>query len=167
MYRLIEAALRTLLVRPDFRVVQFSIQTNHMHLLVEAHGAEALSRGMQALAIRIARGVNRAMHRRGKVWRGRYHARILRSPQEVRLALCYVLQNTRRHATTERAIVDPSWIDPRSSGPWFDGWRNVPGPFAPAAGEAPTAEPRTWLLSTGWRRAGLIRVDEVPSAAFR
>jgi putative transposase len=167
VYAAIEAALRALLVRSDFRIVQFSVQTNHMHLLAEAHGAKALSRGVQALAIRIARGVNRAARRRGKVWRGRYHARILRSPREARLALCYVLQNTRRHATTEREIVDPCWIDPRSSGPWFDGWRRVPAGFAAPAGQAPMAEPQTWLLSTGWRRAGLIRVDEVPSAAFR
>jgi putative transposase len=167
VYAAIEAALRALLVRSDFRIVQFSVQTNHVHLLVEAHGTEALSRGMQALAIRIARGVNRAARRRGKVWRGRYHARILRSPREARYALCYVLQNTRRHATTEREMVDPCWIDPRSSGPWFDGWRSVPDDFAPPPEEAPTSESQTWLLSEGWRRAGLIRVDEVPSAAFR
>ena len=34
-------------------------------------------------------------------------------------------------------------------------------------GKRPTSPPRTWLLSTGWRRCGLIRVDEVPAAAFR
>jgi REP element-mobilizing transposase RayT len=166
VYAVIEAALRALLVRTDFRIVQFCVQTNHLHLLVEAHEAEALSRGVQALAIRIARGVNRAARHRGKVWRGRYHARVLRSPREVRHALCYVLQNTRHHETTEREIVDPYWIDPRSSGPWFDGWRSVPGGSAPPAEECPTAESQTWLLSQGWRRHGLIRVDEVPSAAF-
>jgi REP-associated tyrosine transposase len=166
LYAAIGAALRALLVRSDLRVVQFSVQTNHLHLLVEAHGANGLSRGMQALAIRIARGVNRAARRRGKVWRGRYHARILRSPREVRHALCYVLQNTRRHATTEQEIVDPHWIDPRSSGPWFDGWRSPPEGFAAPRENPTTAEPQTWLLSEGWRRHGLIRVDEVPSAAF-
>ncbi len=164
-YAAIEAALRAVLTRPDFRVVHFSVQTNHLHLLVEAHGAEALSRGMQAMAIRIARGVNRATGRRGKVWRGRYHARILRSPREVRHAVCYVLQNTRRHATTEHEIVDPYWIDPRSSGPWFDGWRGESSTLPPLE-PTPAALPRTWLLAEGWRRHGLIRVDEVPSSAF-
>lgn len=161
----IEAALRAVRLRPDFHVVHFSVQTNHVHMLVEAQGAEALSRGMQGLAIRVARAVNRAAARRGKVWAGRYHARVLRSPRAVRHALCYVLQNTRRHATTDRKIVDPYWIDPRSSGPWFDGWRgeaHPPGVLAPA----PCAPPRTWLLSTGWRRYGLVGVDEVPASAF-
>jgi REP-associated tyrosine transposase len=166
-YATIERSLRASRERDDFRVVHFSIQTNHVHLLVEAHGAEALSRGMQGLAISTARGVNRACGRSGKLWADRYHSRILRSPREVRLALCYVLQNTRRHATTDREIVDPCWIDPRSSGPWFDGWREGPDGFAKPAEDPPTAEPQTWLLSEGWRRVGLIRVDEVPSAAFR
>ncbi len=162
----IEQALRDALEREDFRVAHFGVQTNHIHMIVEANGGEALSRGMQGLAIRIARGVNRAAGRKGKLWADRYHARILRSPREVRLALCYVLQNTRRHATTESEIVDPEWIDPRSSGPWFDGWRSRPESFEPPEGRAPTAEAQTWLLAQGWRRCGLIRVDEVPSAAF-
>ncbi len=165
-YAVIEQALRKTLVREDFRVVHFAAQSNHMHLLVEAHGAEALSRGMQGLAIRIARGVNRTAGRSGKLWADRYHVRILRSPREVRLALCYALQNTRRHATTESEMVDPEWIDPRSSGPWFDGWRSRPGSLEVPAVPAPTADPQTWLLAEGWRRHGLLRVDEVPSAAF-
>lgn len=174
IYASVEGALRAAREREDFRVVHFSVQPNHLHLLVEARGATALSRGMQGLAIRIARGVNRVAGRTGKLWADRFHARALRSPREVRLALCYVLQNTRRHATTARTLVDPSWIDPRSSGPWFDGWRlrNAGEALAAAhglhdAGEiAPTSPPRTWLLATGWRRHGLIRLDEVPSAAF-
>ncbi|HEY6005890.1 MAG TPA: hypothetical protein VIV57_23620, partial [Anaeromyxobacter sp.] len=60
VYAVIEAALRALLARSDFRAVHFCVETTHIHMLVEALGAEALSRGMQALTIRIARGVNRA-----------------------------------------------------------------------------------------------------------
>jgi hypothetical protein len=93
------------------------------------------------------------------------HARVLRTPREVRAALCYVLQNARRHATDERRMIDPGWDDPRSSGVWLEGWAgDVQLP--PAASIAPVSEPRTWLLTTGWRRAGLIRVDEVPAAAL-
>ncbi len=167
VFAAIEAALRELKrTRDDFRIVHFTTQTNHFHMLVEAAGAEALSRGMQGLAIRIAREVNRASGRKGKLWADRFHARVLRSPREVRNALCYVLQNTRRHATSEDEIVDPTWVDPRSSGPWFDGWKDAPEGVASPATDRPTADPQTWLLSEGWRRAGLIRVDEVPSAAF-
>ena len=66
---------------------------NHLHLLVEASSASALSRGIQGLSIRIARGVNRAAGRRGKLSADRFHARALNTPREVRIALVYVLQN--------------------------------------------------------------------------
>jgi hypothetical protein len=166
-YEVVERAIRNVNEGDDgFRVVHHSAQTNHLHLIVEANGAEALARGMQGLAVSIARRVNRVAWRKGKVWADRYHARILRSPREVRFAICYVLQNTRRHETTEDEIVDPYWIDPCSSGPWFDGWRSLPDGFERPDETAPTAPPRTWLLAEGWRRYGLMRVDEVPRAAF-
>jgi REP element-mobilizing transposase RayT len=160
-YAAVEAALCAVRAREDYRVVHFSVQTNHVHLLVEAHGATSLARGMQALAIRIARGVNRACGRKGKLWGDRYHSRVLRTPREVRNALCYVLQNTRRHLTHDGGIVEPGWIDPRSSGSSFDGWRDA-NEVRTSAREAPTLAPHTWLLATGWRRHGLIRVDEGP-----
>ena len=170
-YAVVEGAIRAAQARGDFRVVHFTTETNHLHAIIEADDARALSRGMQGLAIRIARGVNRVAKRSGKLWADRFHARALRSPREVRNAICYVLQNTRRHATSERGIVDPSWVDPRSSGRWFDGWRagasDPPRRDGAEPDNPPTSAPRTWLLATGWRRCGLIRVDEVPAAAFR
>src|SRR5678815_839051 len=60
------------------RLVEFSVQSNHIHLIVEAENREALSRGMQALAIRLARAVNRASGRVGTVFADRYFARILK-----------------------------------------------------------------------------------------
>ncbi len=165
VYAAVESALRAALARASFRVVHFSVLSNHVHLVAEAAGAAALARGMQGLAVRIARRVNRAVGRTGRLWRDRYHARILRTPREVRLALCYVLQNARRHATTQRRILDPEWIDPRSSGPWFDGWVDGTAGAGASTRPRPVAEARTWLLASGWRRAGLIRVDEIPAAA--
>jgi len=87
----------------------------------------------------------------------------------VRWALCYLLQNGRRHGTSPRGIVDPEWIDPRSSGPAFDGWKGDVAAGRESGrrvAEAPVAAARTWLLATGRRRHGLIRVDAVPAAAF-
>jgi putative transposase len=131
--------------RRSLRVTQFSVQTDHLHLIVEADTAPALMRGLQGLTVRCARAVNRACRRRGPVWRERYHARALRTPREVRLALVYVLLNFRKHLGAHAGI------DPRSSGPWFEGWAQPPP--RPAAA-CPVASPRTWLGTTGWRRAG-------------
>src|SRR5439155_7749965 len=77
----------------DFRIVAFSVQDDHIHLLVEADGADALSRGIRGLTVRVARAVNRALGRHGNVWGDRYHARALTSPRAVRYALIYVLKS--------------------------------------------------------------------------
>jgi REP element-mobilizing transposase RayT len=138
-----------------FRIVHFSVQRDHAHLIVEAHDREALTRGMRGLAIRAALGINRALVRRGRVWEDRYHARELKTPREVRNAIAYVLLNRRKHDAGAARSVDRC-----SSGPWFSGWsariRNADGP-------SPVGMPRTWLASIGWRRAGLISLDERPA----
>jgi hypothetical protein len=110
------------------------------------------------------------MRRSGRVFDDRYHARLLRTPREVRNALRYVLLNARRHAaaaarTTLRAM--EALLDPASSAGWFDGWKLgsslVPGAPAPAAPrDPPVARARTWLLRLGWRRHGLLDPADVP-----
>jgi REP-associated tyrosine transposase len=140
-----------------FRVVQFSVQSDHIHLVVEGDAPVALVRGVQGLAGRCAKAVNRAAGRRGRVWRSRYHSRALRTPTETRRGLVYVLLNFRKHLRASPGV------DPRSSGPWFGGWRTP----APAPHDvAPIAAPRTWLAAVGWRRAGgAIALDERPTPA--
>ena len=64
--------------RGNFRVVHYSIQTNHVHLLVEAGGKEALERGMMAVGTRLVHAVHRVYKRRGPVLHGRYHVRSLK-----------------------------------------------------------------------------------------
>jgi REP-associated tyrosine transposase len=80
-----------------FRLVHYSVMGNHIHLLAEARGKQALARGMKGLGVRVARGLNRLMQRRGRVLGDRYHARILRSPTEVRRVRSYLANNARRH----------------------------------------------------------------------
>lgn len=151
------AAVRSALARSSsskFRVLQFSVQADHVHLLIEAEGGRALSRGLQGLAIRVAKTVNRVLCRRGRVWGDRFHARMLKTPREVRNALVYVLNNFRKHVLGARGI------DPRSSGAWFSGWRDRPG--KDAIGSSPVAPARTWLARVGWLRHGRIAIVEGP-----
>jgi hypothetical protein len=144
--------------RTDFRVVQFSVQDNHVHLLAEAAHKRALASGVRGLVIRLARAVNRGLGRRGRVWSDRYHARVLRTPRAVRHALVYVLMNFRKHRRVGNEI------DPCSSAAWFDGWRTPPA--AQASGPRPVAVARTWLARMGWRRYGLIERGERPKGSF-
>ena len=78
--------------RFGFRLDQFSLLSNHIHLIAEADDRRSLSRGMQALLVRVARALNRLWHRCGSVFADRFHARALRTPREVRAALVYVLR---------------------------------------------------------------------------
>jgi len=152
--------------RPGFRLCHFSVQQNHLHLIVEADSQKALSRGMQALGIRIALGLNKRMERRrGRVVADRYHARVLKSPLEVKRALLYVLNNARHH---RRADEQPHrlWVDAYSSAPFFDGWA-----YAPRVDSCdkdivhpPPARPKSWLLTTGWRRHGPLDPSQIPAS---
>ena len=156
MKEAIRGASRSPAVGQSFRVVQFSVQNDHVHLIVEASDSDCLGRGVQGLAIRLARAINRTLVQLGKVWGDRYHARALRTPREVRTAIVYVLMNAKKHL--RRAAADG--IDPMSSAPWFDGFRH---PLALDPDDPPAVESRTWLGATGWRRCGLVRVDEAPA----
>jgi putative transposase len=111
-----------------FRVVHYSVQGNHLHLVVEAHDKVSLSRGMQGLAVRIARALNRAVERKGRVFADHYFARELRTPAEVRRAVRYVLDNHLHHGPARAPQTDT---------------------FAVAAQVAP----RTWLLTVGWLKS--------------
>jgi hypothetical protein len=51
--------------RSDFRLVHYSLQGNHAHLIVEARDRDALGRGMMAIGSRLARAVNRIVGRSG------------------------------------------------------------------------------------------------------
>lgn len=138
--------------KPAFRVVHFSVQTNHVHLLIEAEDGGALGRGVQGLAIRLAKTINRVLRRHGRIWSDRFHARPLRTPRDVRNGLVYVLMNGRKHGVSGQGL------DPCSSAAWFEPWRQ------PGASLGPVAKARSWLLSVGWRRAGSLGVDAVPAA---
>lgn len=150
---------------PEFRVAHFVVESNHLHMIVEASSNEARARGLKGMNVRVARRVNRALDRSGPLFADRYHARALTTPREVHNAIRYVLNNTRHHVPELEN--DPTWFDPCSSAAWFDGWAQPIEADTPWKREllerpAPTARPRTWLLSVGWRRHGPLRFDEVP-----
>ncbi len=155
--------------REDFRVTHFSVQGNHVHLVTEATDEARLARGVQGLSVRIARGINAVLDRRGGVFARRYHARALHTPRDVRNVLAYVLLNEQRHLYQFRRLtLGPWYFDPCSSAAEFDGWRRLSGLDPPPAPTRDvTAQPRCELLKLLWRRHGLIRPDEVPGSALR
>lgn len=177
LQRVVDAVERTFAegcAREGFRLVHYSLQGNHAHLIVEARDRDAIGRGMKAIGARLALAVNRVTEHSGRVLADRYHMRLLRTPREVHHALRYVLLNARKHSSGARRAAARAidvLLDRASSARWFDGWRSGRGAAAsapePAAGriKAPVARARTWLLSVGWRRHGLLDPAEVPGIA--
>jgi len=147
-----------LATKAGFRVFEFSVQNDHLHLLIEADSSRGFERGMRGLTIRVAKAINRSLARAGRVWGDRFHARLIRTPREMRNALVYVLNNWRKHLPRARGL------DGKSSAAWFAGWRTP----VDARGRSPVARARTWLATVGWHRAGrLLDVDDAPRAITR
>ncbi|MBL8716287.1 MAG: hypothetical protein JNL79_09845 [Myxococcales bacterium] len=137
------------LTQRGFRVVHYSIQGNHVHLVVEVEGHRAFTTGLRALAAHVTHALHRVMGRGGRVLASRTHARALRTPSEVRNVLRYVLRNRTHHVPADVAL------DPFSTAPFFDDWASLdlqPPPLhAGRARERADAPPRTWLLCGGYR----------------
>jgi putative transposase len=146
-FRAIANAFRLARSRQTIRLTEFSVQGNHLHLIVEAADAARLSRGMQGLAISIAKRLNALSGRSGPVFADRYHAHILRTPTEVAYAVAYVRGNFAVHAARQGAQPIAA-IDSRSSAALIDNGR-LPDDQGPPL----VAPAKTWLLSIGWRRA--------------
>ncbi|HUS66494.1 MAG TPA: transposase, partial [Kofleriaceae bacterium] len=72
MAAVLAAAFRAGCARDGFRICQFSVQGNHLHLVIEADSAVGLAEGMRAWTIRVARAINRTLGRKGKVFPDRY-----------------------------------------------------------------------------------------------
>ena len=116
------------------RLIEFSVQGNHVHLIIEADSNETLSRAMQGLSIRLAKALNSMMNRHGHVFADHYHSRLLRSPTELVRAISYVLGNAAHH-------FGETGPDPFTS-------RALPEDLRPRV----LARPVGWLLRVGWRR---------------
>ena len=116
--------------RFGMRILEFSVQGNHMHLVVEAAAHEALARAMQGFSIRVAKGLNAMMKRRGRVLADRYHAHVLTTPTEARRVVLYVRNNHRKHMAEIGKPVSQDYVDP----------------FASTGADIELAIPRTWLL---------------------
>jgi REP element-mobilizing transposase RayT len=175
VYQAVREATLTTARRENFRIVQLSIQRNHVHLLVEADDKRALAAGMQGFQISAAKHINAAIskgkpgpRRRGSVFPDRYHAEIITSPTQARHALSYILGNWRKHREDLAAPMSTWTIDWFSSSVTFPGWAEYGDePFLwrgpPSYDPLIVYQPKTWLLREGWRKSGSISYRAVPS----
>jgi REP element-mobilizing transposase RayT len=164
--------------RFGFRLVHYSVQRDHVHMIVEAESKRALTRGMKGLCVRMARALNRLWSRCGRVFRERFFLALLRSPRQLRNALVYVLRNGRKHGEVaigqddpcssmaafgerdDRLIGDPEKVGTASK-------RLGDRAGTRARDSLGVSAARTWLLRTGWwrRGGGWLRASEEPAGS--
>jgi hypothetical protein len=151
--------------------VHYSVQGDHLHLIVEAAGRDELMGGARGLSVSLARRINRLTFRRGALFADRWHGRALSSPRAVRHAIVYVLGNFRKHGERCGSVVDPY-----SSAVYFAGFVECDGlppllgdsflvPAESRARDSPVAEPESWLLRRGWLQSGSISIYDGPAAS--
>jgi REP element-mobilizing transposase RayT len=153
--------------KDGFRIVHFSVMSNHLHFIVEAADRKTLSRGMGGLGTRLSKRLNQLFARSGDVFKERYHARALRTPTEVRWAMGYVLNHKRKHAAQGNREMPRGWVEPFSSAPHFVGWtRRLWTEDKQGMDDEVTALAEFWLLRAGWMRGGgALDPDAVPGPA--
>ncbi len=166
VYQVTNRVLARYLGLDDFRVVHFSIQTNHFHFLIEAANQDVLSRRMQSLVITLAKAINRALGLIGKVFQFRYHDTVITTARQARSSLSYVLNNWRKHVQhCKGGRVSQRALDPYASGRALDGWCapvETDGPLT-----LPVSPPRTRLLRSDWRRFGPLDPYDTPGLLRR
>jgi len=96
-FGLVSAALRAVQRREGFRVIHFSVQGNHLHLIIEAEDRATFTGGARALLIRLAKSLNALMGTRGRVYADRFHETIVTSRRQMQVVVRYVLENHVRH----------------------------------------------------------------------
>ena len=140
------------------RIVEFSIMSNHVHMLVEARNSADLSKGMASLNTGLGMRLNRLWDRvgEGSVFLERFHLEVIKSPTQMRRVLTYVLRNDVRHG------LGLGRLDPCSSAMSFGGFvERQGGPKRACV----SAEAQTWLLRMGWMEAGpkgLLSIHDFP-----
>jgi len=142
----------------DVRVVEFSVMSNHIHLIVEAENSGRLSKGMASLNTGLGMRLNRLWGRvrQGSVFAERFHMEVIESPTQMRNVLAYVLRNDVHHG------LGLGGLDPCSSAVSFGGFRERQDRSRPAC---VSVEAQTWLLRVGWKMGGskgLLSIRDLP-----
>ncbi len=143
-FRVIQQALFAASNHLGTKILEFSVQGNHVHLLAETRDDAALSRAMKGLSVRLARGLNKMMGKRGPVLGDRYHAHVLRTPTEMVRVREYIKRNYCKHAAERGRKLPAGFVDPfSSSSPGMRHRLGLPAPGWLASHGAPAMEEDT------------------------
>ncbi len=88
------------------RVIHYTLEYDHVHLLIEADNNKILGKGMQAFGVTLAKAINRLWKLKGEVYKHRYHFSRIESPRELKNVMNYIFNNGVKHRTA-KSIINP------------------------------------------------------------
>ena len=88
------------------KIIHYTLEYNHIHLLAEATNNEILHQGMQALGISLSKAINKIKSLKGSVYKHRYHLKKINSRRQYKNVIHYILKNGIKHKRTS-SIIDP------------------------------------------------------------
>ncbi len=92
--------------KQGLRVIHFSLEYDHVHLLIEADNNLILGKGMQAFGVTLSKAINRLKKLKGGVYKHRYHFRQISSTRELKIVMNYIFTNGLKHGTA-KSILNP------------------------------------------------------------
>lgn len=81
-------------------IIHYTLEYDHVHLLVEASDNEILGKGMQSFGICFSKGINKYKTQKGQVYKTRYHLRVLKTFREIKNVLNYIFGNAVKHRSS-------------------------------------------------------------------
>jgi len=81
-------------------IIHYTLEYDHVHLLVETRNNEILAKGMQSFGICFSKGINKLKNHKGHVYKTRYHLRILKTFREMNNVIHYILGNAVKHKSS-------------------------------------------------------------------
>ena len=97
----------------DCAIHAYGLMTNHVHVLLTPHRANAIAKVIQSLGRRYVQYINATYRRSGTLWEGRYKASVVESERYLLLCSRYIELNPVRSGL----VADPADY-PWSSYPW-------------------------------------------------
>ena len=92
--------------KKGLRIIHFSLEYDHVHLLVEAADNVELGKGMQSFGVTLSKAINRMRKMKGTVYKHRYHFRQISSSRELKYVMKYIFSNGVKHGTA-KTIINP------------------------------------------------------------
>jgi len=138
------------------RVIHFSVQSNHIHILAECRDNPTLSKGMKSLGCRLGKAIRQRCGGRGSVFKGRFHLHVLKTPREAKNGLGYVLLNQSKHQglipyndrySSAGYFYEWKKLLGRKVGPILSDWRKRDRPLP-----SYLSAPKSWLAREGWMK---------------